>query len=107
MTRPITKKVTCPNCRTEGDFIVYTSINATYHPKLLKKMENGELSIWKCPKCKKKYYIPYDYFYHDMKVGIFEVRSSPNQAKTHWKWQHILAIIILLIICFICILAFS
>ena len=56
---------------------------------------------------KKKYYIPYDYFYHDMKVGIFEVRSSPNQAKTHWKWQHILAIIILLIICFICILAFS
>ena len=85
---------------------MYTSINATYDPKLIKKMESGELSIWKCPKCKKKFYIPYNYFYHNMKSGCIEVHSSPNQAKAHWKWWHILAIIILLIICLICILVF-
>lgn len=107
MTRPIVEKVTCPNCGTEGDFIIYTSINATYNLELVKKMKSGELSIWECPKCKKKYRISYSYFYHDMKSGMVEVRSSPNPVKAHWKWRHILAIIILLIICLICILVFA
>lgn len=107
MTSPIRKKVTCPNCGTEGDFIMYTSINVTYNPELLKKMGNGELSVWECPKCKKKYYIPYSYLYHDMKVGRIETRSSPNQAKIRWKWWHILLAIMTLLIIVIYMLAFA
>ncbi len=54
MTMPIAKKVTCPNCGTEGYFTVFLSINVTLNPELQKKMENGDLSIWECPKCGNK-----------------------------------------------------
>lgn len=65
MTRPIVKKVTCPNCGTEGDFVMYASINAEYNPELIKKMESGELSIYECPKCGKKYICNYPFLYND------------------------------------------
>ena len=104
MTRPIVEKVTCPNCGTEGDFIMYTSINATYHPKLLKKAESGELFIWKCPKCKRRYYIDYYFFINDdMQRGIVEMDSSANQL----KWWHILLAITLIAIVLACILVFT
>lgn len=74
MTRPVTEIMICPNCRAKGEFTVYTSINATYNPELAKKMESGELFIWECPKCKKKYSVRYDYIYHDMKKGLIELR---------------------------------
>lgn len=72
MTKPIIKKVTCPNCGTEGEFIMFASINATLHPELQKKMENGELSIWECSKCGKKYICDYPSIYHDMEKGIMQ-----------------------------------
>ena len=72
---------------------MYTSINATYHPKLLKKAKSGELFIWKCPKCKRKYYIDYCFFINDdMQRGIVEVDSSANQL----KWWYILLTIALI-----------
>lgn len=45
MTCPVIKKVTCPNCGTEGDFIIYSTINVTLHPKLQESMKSGELFI--------------------------------------------------------------
>ena len=51
MTKPIRKKVVCPDCGAEGDFTVYISINFGMNPELFEKMCN----IWECPKCGKKY----------------------------------------------------
>lgn len=75
MTRPVMKKVTCPNCGTEDDFTIFTSINVTINPELQKKMENGELFIWECPKCGKKYICIYPFLYHDMDAGIMTYLS--------------------------------
>lgn len=79
MTRPVIKKVTCPNCGTEDDFTIFTSINVTLDPELQKKMENGELFIWECPKCGKKYICIYPFLYHDMDAGyIVQELLHPN-----------------------------
>ena len=51
MVEPITKKVTCPNCGAEN----YITIYDTIYPELVEKMESGELFIYECPKCGKKY----------------------------------------------------
>lgn len=116
MTRPVVEIVTCPNCGAEGSFTLYTSINSTYHPKLLKKMKRGDLSIWRCPKCKKKYHIQYEYLHHDMEKGMIEWSSFINQHsrnqtgkdnKIKFYWWCILAIIILLIISTVYVLVFA
>lgn len=75
MTSPIRKKVTCPNCGTEDNFTIFSSINVTLHSELRKKMENGEMFIWKCPKCGKKYICNYPFIYHDMEKGIMQCLS--------------------------------
>lgn len=75
MTCPVIKKVTCPNCGTEGDFIIYSTINVTLHPELQEKMGSGELFIWKCPKCGNKYFCNYPFLYHDMEKGIMQSLS--------------------------------
>jgi len=49
----ISKEVICPNCGTKGSIIIYSKV--FLDPELQKKMDNGELFIWKCPKCEKKY----------------------------------------------------
>ena len=57
------------------------------------KSRYGELFIWKCPKCKRKYYIDYCFFINDdMQRGIVEVDSSANQL----KWWYILLTIALI-----------
>lgn len=75
MTCPVIKKVTCPNCGTEGDFIIYSTINVTLHPELQKKMGSGELFIWQCPQCGNKYICSYPFIYHDMERGIMQSLS--------------------------------
>lgn len=82
MTCPVIKKVTCPNCGTEGNFIIYYSINVTLHPELQKKMENGELSVWQCPKCGNKYICNYPFIDHDMERGVMQCLSmNTTEAK--------------------------
>lgn len=55
MTKPIDENVICPNCGAENCITVYASINATLNPELVEKMKSGELFIYECPKCGKKY----------------------------------------------------
>lgn len=75
MTKPIITEVTCPNCKAEGYFTMFLSINATLLPELQKEMENGKLLIWECPKCGKKYICYYPFVYHDMEKGIMQCQS--------------------------------
>jgi predicted RNA-binding Zn-ribbon protein involved in translation (DUF1610 family) len=75
MTSLISKKVICPNCGTEGSITLYSSINVTLNPELQKKMDNGELFIWKCPNCEKQYICIYPFIYHDMEKGILQCLS--------------------------------
>lgn len=45
MTSLISKEVICPNCGTEGNITLYSSINVTLNPELQKKMDNGQWRI--------------------------------------------------------------
>lgn len=49
MTCPVIKKVTCPNCGTEGDFIIYSTINVTLHPKLQREWRAANCSSGNAP----------------------------------------------------------
>ena len=66
MTCPVIKKVTCPNCGTEGDFIIYSTINVTFHPELQKKMDICN----------------YPFIDHDMERGVMQCLSmNTTEAK--------------------------
>lgn len=84
MTRPISKKAACPNCGAEDDFTIYTSINATRNPKLVEEMASGELFIWECPKCGKKYICKYPFMYYDMEKGIMQCLTF-NIPEDKWE----------------------
>ena len=73
MTSLISKKVICPNCGTKGSIIIYSKV--FLDPELQKKMDNGELFIWKCPNCEKQYICIYPFIYHDMEKGILQCLS--------------------------------
>lgn len=59
-------KINCPDCSTEGSYIVWDSINVDLDPELKSKVMDVSLFTWICPNCKKSFNAPYSFLYHDM-----------------------------------------
>ena len=72
--------ITCPNCNTIGEFMCWDSINVDLDPENRKKVKNGELFQYICPKCKRSYTIEYETLYHDMN-NRFMVQFLANPSK--------------------------
>lgn len=80
------EKFECPECGTEVDYQVWDSINVDLDPELKEKLLSGEIYEWVCPNCGKKFSLPYDTLYHDMKHQ-FMIFYSPFENDDDSKYQ--------------------
>lgn len=75
-------KITCPECGTEGDFILWQSVNTQLDPEAKQKVLNGELFQFTCPKCGSVTNVNYDLLYHQMEdLLMIQVASNDNEVK--------------------------
>ncbi len=75
-------KVTCPECGTEGDFVLWQSVNTQLDPETKQKVLNGELFQFTCPKCGIVTNVSYDLVYHQMEDQLMiQVASTDEEAR--------------------------
>lgn len=58
--------IMCPNCKTEGAYTIWDSVNVDLDPEMKSKVMDGSLFEWVCPNCKTSFHAPYSFLYHDM-----------------------------------------
>lgn len=82
MSKNHNEMIKCPECRTEGDFKVWESINTSDAPELKELVRSSELFMWKCPKCGNNCIVFYPTYYHqpEDKVLIHYIPDSPLTA---------------------------
>lgn len=56
----------CLNCSGLIPFTVWQSINVTLDPEQKKRILDNSMFVVICPSCRKEYFFPYDFLYHDM-----------------------------------------
>lgn len=67
--------VTCKQCKKEGEFEIWDSINVDIDPQMREKVLSGEIFLYHCPHCGAVTIVPYQTLYHDMERK-FMVMSS-------------------------------
>lgn len=77
MSSFINSKITCPNCKNEGGYTMWNSVNVDLNPELKLKVLDGSIFMWTCPHCGKEYKAPYPLLYHDMK-NHFMIEYNPK-----------------------------
>ncbi len=77
------EKVTCPDCRRQGEFKVYDSINiddeTRFDRNFKRKIIDSDIFLYSCPSCGSKFYIEYPFLYNDIKNN-FMVWCLPDMA---------------------------
>ena len=66
MSQYSAEMIECPHCHHEGEFKVWTSINANLNPELREQILSEELFMFHCPYCGQTTGIPAGTVYHDM-----------------------------------------
>ena len=70
MSRHETVKITCPQCKKESDFRIWSSINTQLDPELKSAVRDQSVFLFECPECGKKNSINYGFLYHQMEDNI-------------------------------------
>lgn len=65
MSMPRGTKITCPECKTEGNFTMWHSINVDVNPETRDRVKSGKIFEYKCDNCGKTFNIEYRFLYHD------------------------------------------
>ncbi len=79
MSMEYTIRVTCPDCGTEGDFVIWKSLNTMKDPEAKQKLITGELFRFKCPKCGSVSNVVYPILYHQMEDQIMIKLVTPDE----------------------------
>ena len=80
MSMECPEKITCPDCGTEGDFTIWRSVNTQLSPEAKKRVLNGEIFKFKCPKCGNVSNVVYDMLYHQMEDEIMIHLATEDDA---------------------------
>lgn len=82
MSKHETVKITCPRCKKESDFGIWSSINTALNPELKEKVRDCSLFLFECPECGEKTSINYGFLYHQMEDNIMiHYANSEENAK--------------------------
>lgn len=65
MSKSRYNKITCPKCNTEGNYLVWHSINVDIDPDTREKVKNRTLFEYICPNCGEAFEVEYNTLYHD------------------------------------------
>ena len=66
MSMPRGMKITCPECKAEGNFTIWHSINVDVNPEARNKVKSGKMFAYECKNCNKIINVEYRFLYHDM-----------------------------------------
>ncbi|QHI71410.1 CpXC domain-containing protein [Aminipila terrae] len=80
MSKCITNEVECPECGNKQNYVRWQSIIADIDPQLKEKVLNGELFVFDCKKCGKKFPITYPCLYHDMGKHLMVYLTSDKES---------------------------
>ena len=70
MSRKIQKQITCPQCGSQVNTAIYTSVNVTTSPQLREKVMDESLFMWRCSNCSYEALLLHPCLYHDMDRGF-------------------------------------
>ena len=62
--------ITCPKCKNEHPFIIWSSINTTLDPEMKAAVKDKSAFLFTCPDCGEKTYVDYGTLYHQMEDRI-------------------------------------
>ena len=76
------KKMACPRCGKESDFVVWDSINTLQNPEMKAKVRSGDAFVFECPHCGSKTQINYTTLYNQAEdhVMIYLVTKDSDKA---------------------------
>lgn len=80
MSKCTTNEVPCPECGNTQNFVTWQNIIADLDPQLKEKVLNGELFVFTCEKCGKKFPISYPCLYHDMEKHLMVYLTTDANA---------------------------
>lgn len=72
------ESITCPECGTENDFLVWQSLNGDLDPEAKQRLIDGTLFDFKCKKCGHESKVNYPILYHDMTHNVM-VHCVPEE----------------------------
>lgn len=70
--------ITCPECGTENEFIIWQSLNGDLDPEAKQRLLDGTLFDFKCKKCGYESKVNYPILYHDMAHNVM-VHCVPEE----------------------------
>ena len=78
-----TVNVTCPHCKEEQPFTIWTSINTSLDPEMKEAVRNLSAFLFECSKCGEKHYFDYGFLYHQMedRILIQYVQSDEEEKE--------------------------
>lgn len=62
--------ITCPGCKTQSPFTIWSSVNTMLSPEMKPAILDGSAFLFTCPHCGMKNNINYDLLYHQMEDHI-------------------------------------
>ncbi len=60
----------CSSCGTQESFTVWDSVNVSVDPNLKRSLFDGDLTTFRCPRCRHEAHLAYDCLYHDMDKSL-------------------------------------
>ncbi len=74
----------CPNCKKKFKAELYSTINITLDPDLLKKIYEGDINNVECPKCHKEFFVEKFVLFHDMEFKTIK-EGKPAEISFMFK----------------------
>ncbi len=79
------KKITCPKCGCETDFMIWSSVNTVLNPEMFDKVRTREAFSFTCPECGNVADVDYGFLYHQMdaRMMIYYVPEPSEVEKAY------------------------
>ena len=79
--------ITCPECGSTGDFVIWNSVNNKLSPEAAQKLIDGSLFMYECPSCGEKTQVVYACLYHDMEHGAMVQLVSDTEESVEKAFE--------------------
>lgn len=70
MSRNEIRRITCPQCGAESDFVVWSSVNTGMDPAQKEKVLDRSLFQFTCPECGEVATVDHSFLYHDVEQRL-------------------------------------
>lgn len=65
MSMPRGMSIQCPNCKKEGNFTIWHTLNVDVNPEERERVKSGDVFKYTCKNCGNSFQVEYRFMYHD------------------------------------------